>query len=82
MTVSEWMEEEATPALSATVWLPMVLWRVFVECRELVDGIARKHTKIMEGIGSEGAAIPADEAIVEMFRQCVRCHHRTLHAYW
>eukprot|EP00903_Cladosiphon_okamuranus_P013450 g12526.t1 len=77
-TVSEWIEE-ATPVWSHAGSVPVMLSRVFLECREMVDGVAGKLTWFMEGgIRSDGEIGETDEATVDLFRQHVRRHHRTL----
>lgn len=78
VTVSEWIED-STSSLPPTFWITMVLPAIFFECRELVNGIVRKHTAFMEGgVGSEGGPSAMDEATVDIFRQHIRRHHRTL----
>lgn len=78
VTVSEWIED-STSSLPPTVCISMVLSAIFFGCRELVNGIVRKHTAFMGGgIGSEGGPSTMDEATVDLFRQHIRRHHRTL----
>lgn len=78
VTVSEWIEE-APPAWSAAIWFPYMVSRVFLECRELVDGIMQKYTAFMQGgVQNDGGASAMDEFTVEGFRQHTRRHHRTL----
>lgn len=78
VTVSEWIEE-MPPALSSAVSVPWFLSQVFIECFWVVRRRMDMHTEFMNGgVGQEDRAGTTDEATVDMFRQHIRRHHRTL----